>query len=149
MTVRILALGNEAAGDDGAAIEAARRLEDRCEVTIAGRPGSRLLDLLDSPRPTVLVDVIRSGNPPGHIMSLPLSSIAEASVASEQMSSHGFGPSEVLRLGHVLGRPLPPGYFVGIEGVAFGVGQPQSPELDVAMDDFVDAIWSAACQLEN
>lgn len=149
MKARILALGNEAAGDDGAAIDAARQLESKCDVTIAGRPGSRLLDLLSSSRPTVLIDVVRSGQPPGTILRLPLSKIADASAHEAQMSSHGFGPSEVLRLGKALGRPLPIGQFVGIEGADFGIGQPMSPGIAAAMDEFVDEIWSAVCDLES
>ncbi|PRP96543.1 hypothetical protein ENSA5_36190 [Enhygromyxa salina] len=153
MKARIIALGNEAAGDDGAAILAARQLEGEFTVTIAGRPGARLLELLDplepleppaDSGPTILVDVTRSGRSPGTIVSLPLASIAEAAIASAQMSSHGFGPSETLRLGAALGRPLPPGRFVGVEGWRFEIGQPLSPPLAAALDDLVAAIRSAA-----
>lgn len=150
MKARIIALGNEVAGDDAAAIYAARELADEFEVTLAGRPGARLLELLDpldppdGVGPTVLVDVTRSGQAPGHIVSLSLAALAEAAIAGAQTSSHGFGPGEALRLGAALGRPLPPGRFVGIEGRQFGIGQPLSPPLAAALDALVAAIRAAA-----
>ena len=65
--IRVIGLGSEMARDDGAALEAARRLSSDVdvEVLLAGRPGAGLLDLFDARRPTVLLDVVRTGAPPG------------------------------------------------------------------------------------
>ena len=145
--MRIIALGNPDAGDDAAAIEAARRLETDYRVVIAGRPGAGLLDLLDGAGPTVLVDVTRTSQPSGQIIELPLATLADAAIAEPQLSSHGFGPSEALRLGQALGRAVPPGRFVGIEGERFEVGQPLSPAVSAALDDLVAAIRAAAAEL--
>ena len=149
MKPRIIALGNEDAGDDAAAIQAARALEGKFAVTIAGRPGAGLLELLEPrghPGPTVLVDVTRSGQAPGRIVSLPLAAIASASIIEPQVSSHGFGPGEALRLAAALGRERAPGHFVGIEGLRFEAGQPLSAPVSAAMHDFIAAIRSAATQ---
>src|SRR5690606_29930488 len=109
--VRVLALGNPMASDDGAAIEAAQRVAPRpgVEIVIAGRPGAGLLDLLDPDVPLVLVDVVRMGGKIGSVVELPLAEVQRASVDGKPISSHGFGPAQALALAEALGRPLPRG----------------------------------------
>jgi hydrogenase maturation protease len=154
--VRIVALGNDMAGDDGAGLEAVRRLEARLaangsdgtvDMILAGRPGAALLDLLPAAVPVVLVDVTRSGAAPGTIFSLALDDLTGAITGERQVSSHGFGPGETLRLGQVLGRPLPRGRFVGIEGGSFDVGAGLSPAVARALDAMVAAVLRAARDL--
>ena len=144
MNARIIALGNIHAQDDGAAIVAAKQLASEMQVVLAGRPGATLLDLLAGTDPVVVADVVRSGLPGGEIVCYPLSALTEGVIPDVQLSSHGFGPAETLQLGSALGRTLPPGYFVGIEGERFGVGQDLSPPVLMAMNNFVDAIRKAA-----
>jgi hypothetical protein len=81
--VRLIALGADAAGDDAAALIAARSLQDddRLELLLAGRPGEALLDLLDTSRPVVLVDVVRTGSNPGHVHQLRLRDLVERAAA--------------------------------------------------------------------
>ncbi len=144
MDARVIALGNLGAQDDGAAILAAERLKDKLEVVIAGRPGTGLLDLLEGDQAVVLVDVTQSGQPPGHIMCVPLAQLTQALDPSAQVSCHGFGPTETLRLGRALGRSLPPGFFVGVEGQHYTVGQSLSPAVVAVMDQFVATIHQVA-----
>lgn len=152
--VRVIVLGNDTAGDDAAALEAARRVdaqvvsrkgdEEEIELVLAGRPGAGLLDLLPANVPTVLVDVTRSGAAPGTIFDLDLDELTGAITGERHFSSHGFGPGEALRLGKALGRPLPRGRFVGIEGIRFDTGATLSPAVAGAMESLVTAVIRAA-----
>lgn len=128
--IRVIALGSPHGGDDEVALTLAQTLaaDDDIELVLAGRPGAGLLDLLDTPRPVLLLDVVRSGAPAGTIFDMPLTDLCERALASEQVSSHGFGPAEALRLAAALGRELPRGRFVGIEGAQFELGaEPSAP----------------------
>lgn len=154
--VRIIALGNDMAGDDAAALDVVRRLEARLVATgsdgeldmiLAGRPGADLLDLLPADVPTVLVDVTRSGAAPGTIFNLGLDELNDAITGERHVSSHGFGPGDALRLGKALGRALPQGRFVGVEGRRFEAGAGMSAEVAGALDATIAAVLQAARDL--
>ncbi|HLT37087.1 MAG TPA: hydrogenase maturation protease [Enhygromyxa sp.] len=128
--VRVLALGSLHGGDDEVALTLARSLVDQgVDLVLAGRPGAGLVDLLDTELPVLLLDVVRSGARPGTIVELSLAQLCERALAIEQVSSHGFGPAEALQLAGALGRELPRGRFLGIEGASFELGAEPSPEL--------------------
>jgi hydrogenase maturation protease len=143
---RVVALGNDAAGDDGAALAAARIAAEGgdLDVVLAGRPGVGLLDLLDGGAPVVLVDVVRTGGRPGALVEVPLDAILDRAVASAPSSSHGFGPAEALALARSLGRPLPRGIFLGIEGARFEAGAPLGDDVAAAVPALAAAIRRAA-----
>jgi hydrogenase maturation protease len=148
----VIALGNDAAGDDGAALAAARALaagKSGVDVVLAGRPGVALLDLLDPARPAVLLDVVRSGGAPGAIHELRLAEVVDRAAAAPQVSSHGFGPAEALRLARALGRPLPRGIFVGIEGARFDAGAPLSDAVAESIPTLIDAARAAVAALRS
>lgn len=146
--VRIIVLGNPHASDDGAALRAADSL--RCgQVIMAGRPGPGLLDLLEGDEPVVLVDVTRSGAGPGTIHRMNLRELCGAALAGPNVSSHGFGPAQALRLGAALGRTLPEGTFVGVEGARFDPGSELTPAVAQALPSLIAAIEDAAHDLER
>ena len=145
--VRVICLGNLQAADDGAALRAADLLENE-HVVRAGRPGAALLDLLDGEGPVVLVDVTRSGAMPGTIHLLGMDELASAAIAGPSVSSHGLGLAEAFELGRALGRPLPPGRFVGVEGARFEPGNELSPAVEAALPALVRAIGEAIAALE-
>jgi hydrogenase maturation protease len=154
--VKLIVLGNEAAGDDGAAFVAVNRVIKKVaasetnksadtipSIVFAGRPDTELLDLLDSPEPVILVDVVLESGQPGHVITLSFDELITGVIPVTSVSSHGFGPAEILKLGQALGRPLPNGCFVGIEGIDFDAGHPLSEPVARAMDEFVDCIQAA------
>jgi hydrogenase maturation protease len=145
--VRVLCLGNPHASDDGAAFAVADALTER-EAIRAGRPGSGLLDLLEGDAPVVLVDATRTGAPAGTVHRLDLAELAGVSQTQPNVSSHGFGPAEALQLGHALGRPLPRGTFVGVEGERFEPGSELSPAVRQALPELVAAVRQAIATLE-
>lgn len=137
--VLVICLGNPHAGDDGAALLAADSLAG-CAIVRAGRPGPGLLDLLEREGPVVLVDVTQSGEAPGTLHHLDLGELTSAAVAGPNVSSHGFGPAQTLALGQALGRPMPPGHFIGIEGQRFEAGEELSPAVREGLPALVEAI---------
>ena len=146
--VRVIVLGNASASDDGAALAAARTLEE-LDVVEAGRPGPDLVDLLGPATPIVLVDVTCSNAPPGHIHVLNLQELMDATAPVVPLSSHGFGPAQALRLARALGRPLPRGTFVGIEGQRFSPGFELSEPVHANLDALCCAIRQAVERLQQ
>ena len=145
--VRVIALGNRDAGDDGAALDAVALATANFELTPAGRPGARLLELLSEERATVVVDVTRGAGTPGTVTTWRLDELSTHVGAQAQVSSHGFGPAETLQLAAILGRTLPLGIFVGIEGECFEPGVGLSPSIVRALPNFVAALDEAVATL--
>lgn|GEM_PF-3234813 len=166
--MKVVALGNDNAGDDGAALLAAKqvaantvaasvkssnpptentpsksRISVKPEFVFAGRVGTELLDIFDSTEPIILLDVVTGSGPPGHILRLGFDELINYVAPGRQVSSHGFGPAEVLQLGQALGRSLPGGCFIGIEGHHFGPGRALSAAVNAAMGAFVETIQTA------
>ena len=137
---RIIVLGNELAGDDAAAIEAIRNFDDNDHIVIAGRPGLDLIDYLDTDEFVILVDVTRTGVPPGLIVKLSMKKLQEAALADVSFSNYGFGPAETLKLMKSLNKPLPEGCFIGIEGSQFKVGAGTSSMVRSAMPKLIQEI---------
>jgi hydrogenase maturation protease len=149
VSVRVVALGSALHRDDGAALRVAEALGDEVEVIVAGRPGPGLLELLDPARPTVLLDAVRLGAAPGAVVEVPLAELPGAAIVWGAVSSHAFGAAQALRLGEALGRPLPPGRFLGIGGVRFEPGEGLSPEVEAGLPAWVRATRRAIAALRD
>ena len=144
---RIVALGNRDRGDDGAALLVADRLRTEASVVLAGRPGPGLLDLLLPDQDCILLDVTLSGAPPGTLHQFLLRTLNPGSLPDARVSSHGFGPGEALALAGALGRRLPHGYFIGIEGECYDLGTGLSPAVEEALPRFEEMVREALRQM--
>ncbi|MFV8750262.1 hydrogenase maturation protease [Nannocystaceae bacterium ST9] len=136
--MRVIALGSAMRGDDGFMLALAERMfagDPSVALVLAGRPGAGLLDLLDTDDRVLLLDVVVSGRAPGTLHHFTLAELPEHAKALAQLSSHGFGPAEALELARALGRRLPEGEFLGIEGGRFELGGEVSPELVASSAD--------------
>ena len=161
MRVRIVALGNPDRGDDGAALAVAARLKEgvggvqamggaglteedgepgQVRVILAGRPGPGLLDLLPPDEFCLLLDTTSSGAPPGTVHEISLEALTPDLLPDLRVSSHGFGPGEALALARALGRSLPEGVFLGIEGGVFDLGESFSPAVQEALPRYRQAV---------
>lgn len=151
--MRVIALGNAMASDDGAALAAAARLHaDKTpglDIRLAGRPGPGLLDLLDPTIPTLILDVVRRGAAPGELIRIPLDQLAQAAAVDGALSSHGLGLGQAMQLAEQLGRPLPPGLFLGIGGERFSPGTALSPRVQAGLHAWCAAARAALEALER
>lgn len=154
MKVRVIALGSPHNGDDELALRAGERLrealgDEAIELKLAGRPGPGLVDLLSGDDPVLVLDVVRSGAAAGTVHRIELAGLPEAAAAQAQLSSHGFGPAEALKLARALDRPLPAGEFVGIEGARFEPGAAPSPAVVDHFEDFLAAARASVASLRE
>ncbi|GAB4208920.1 MAG: hypothetical protein OHK0013_27820 [Sandaracinaceae bacterium] len=149
VSVRVIALGSELAGDDAAALQVAARLAPRAgvEVVLAGRPGPALIEHFEEGVPVVLLDVVRRGLSPGEVITLPLDTLVSRGLSSGSLTSHDLGPVDALRLGEALGRPAPRGLFVGIGGACFSPGPALSAEVARGLSALEAALAAAIARL--
>lgn len=141
--IRIIGVGNGMRGDDAVGLLAARQLRqtigDRVEVIEAEMAGVNLIDLMKGAQVVILVDAARSGQAPGTIHRLDVSTGPIGSWMFPH-SSHAIGISEALELARVLGS-LPATVIVyGVEAGNTEAGQPLSPAMATALDEVVDRI---------
>ena len=103
--VRVIGIGQPAAGDDGAGIAVVRLLREHArlpagvEIHETSDPG-RLMALLDGIRRAVLVDALVSDQSPGQIKCLRPEALARYPQAP--VSSHGVGVAEAIALARAL-----------------------------------------------
>lgn len=145
---RILCLGNELVGDDGAGLRVGRvlralALPPEIAVELRRSVGLDLLDLLDPEEELVVVDAARTGGPPGQVRSFPL---AELDAVDGAPPCHGLGLAEVLALAARLGAGLPPRTtVVTIEAAALDrYGSALDPRVEEAIPRAVAAALTAA-----
>lgn len=148
MTHRIIALGQAAAGDDGAGLavldELRRRgLGDSPDVELIGaRDATALVELLDAPGEVVIVDAAL-GPPAGTVLELGDGDLAERGV--DPVSTHGMRLSEILGLARALSSAAP-GASPSIRVVAIAIERPAalreglSPEVAAAVTRAADVV---------
>lgn len=128
MTKLVIGIGNTDRGDDAAGVLAVRQLESM--NVVERRDCSDLIDLWADSEDVTVVDAMRSGRPPGTVLSFD--AVRESLPARSFPSTHSFGVAETVELARVLGR-LPRRLRVfGIEASNFGHGSQPSPEVVAA-----------------
>ncbi|MCC6552992.1 MAG: hydrogenase maturation protease [Polyangiaceae bacterium] len=148
MGARIIALGQPAAGDDGAGPMVLARVRELgpppgVELALA-RDAVALLDLLRTPARVVLVDAVLA-SPAGEVLELDPAALAEHGLAS--VSSHGISVGEALALARALDADaLSP----DIRVVAITIARPDchsvalSPEVAAAVPRAADLAFALA-----
>ncbi|MBK8995799.1 MAG: hydrogenase maturation protease [Myxococcales bacterium] len=109
MAVRVIGLGQRAAGDDGVGLcvldALAANPPNGAELHPVGDP-ARLVELLQGADRVVLVDAAVGAGPAGGVLALGLAELAEAPLSP--VSTHGIGVRQALELARVLaGGALP------------------------------------------
>lgn len=157
-SVLVIGIGNEFRQDDGAGIEAARRLRSRAlpGIVVLERSGegTGLMAAWDGAAAVVIViDAVSSGASPGTVHRFEVTAAPSAQPDSDgprppsrifRGTSHQIGLGEAIDLASALGT-LPAHLVVyGIEGQAFGEGTDLSPAVALAVDEVVARIAANA-----
>lgn len=152
MRSRIVCLGNEIVSDDAIGIRVGRVLQrlvlpDGVDLSVQPALGLDLLDVLVDHDRVLIVDAVRTGGPPGTLVSLDLTDAA--SLAQCPACSHSFGVAEVLEVARRMGIEARSVSVVGVEArVLDRFGTALSPEVQAALPALVDAAlsWGGASE---
>ncbi|MFN0155340.1 MAG: hydrogenase maturation protease [Gaiella sp.] len=143
MTARrtgVAVLGTPFRGDDAVGPLVGERLRARgLEVLDCRDEPTRLIEPFTQLDVAVIVDAVRSGSAVGtvHVVEAAAGRLpADLALAS----THAVGVGEALELGRALGRAPRRVVLVGVEGRAFGMGDPLTPEVEQALDAAADAV---------
>jgi len=102
--VRVIGIGQPAAGDDYAGIAVARALREQplpaaVAIHVITDP-ARLIELLQGIRCAILIDALVSDNGPGNIMRLTPEELA--AYPNTPLSSHEMNVADAIKLAHTL-----------------------------------------------
>jgi hydrogenase maturation protease len=130
-------LGSPYRGDDAVGPLAAERLRRAgAEVLDCADEPTRLLDRWAGLDTLVVVDAVVGGCPVGTVRRVEAGSgplPGELRLAS----THALGVAEALELGRAVGRAPQRVVVLGVEGAAFGMGDPMTPSVEAALDRLV------------
>ena len=132
MSAAAVCLGTPYRGDDGAGPLVADRLRaDGIRLLECDHEPTRLLDQWAGLDLVVIVDAIRSGAPAGTVRRIETD---EEPLPRDLglASSHAFGVADALELAQALGRAPRRVIVYGIEGAAFGMGDPMTAAVTAA-----------------
>lgn len=139
MTRVVIGVGNPSRGDDGAGVAVAERMDPRGLTATAP---FQLVELWEGSDDVVVIDAVRSGDPPGTIHRFEVGSQA-LPTGMLGGSTHAIGVAEVIELAKALGR-LPARLTVyGIEVGGLSHGGALSPEVEAAVATVVEEVARA------
>jgi hydrogenase maturation protease len=144
--VAVLICGERLRGDDGVAVLAASLLPyDVAALASITEVGQLSVEALLAAASDAAVIVVDSavGVAPGRVVVLPLSALASGSGGDvAPASTHAMPARQVLMLAAELrGAPIG-GIFIGLGGMAFGLGEELSPAVAAGLPEFAAAIES-------
>jgi hydrogenase maturation protease len=134
--MRVIGVGNEWRGDDGAGLEVARRLGGR---QLQGEPIG-LVEALDGTDEVAIVDAVFSGAPPGTVHEFEAGANPLPVALFGSSSTHALGLAEAIEIARSLGRLPGRVRVLGIEGARFDYGRGLSPEVQAAVEECTRSI---------
>ncbi len=144
LNVLVLGIGNILLSDEGAGVKAVEKLKnqyrfpDEVEIIDGGTMGIELLSIFDNRSHIILVDAIKSGNPPGTIIDIP----DPPAFLRQRISPHQIGICDVLALAGISEDLSCHISLIGIEPENLSAGLELSPEVSCNMDTLVENILS-------
>ncbi len=133
-------LGNRYRGDDAVGPLVADRLRAAgAAVLECDDEPTRLLDAWAGLDLVVIVDAVSSGATAGTVHRVEA---GEGPLPGDLglASTHAFSVPDALELGRALGRVPRRVLVIGVEGVAFGMGDPVTPAVEAALDGVAEAV---------
>jgi hydrogenase maturation protease len=144
----ILGLGNLLCTDDGVGAVAVHRLLKAYEmpegavVLDGGTLGLALLPYLMSADVAILVDAIRTDDPPGTLVRLEGEEVAPAVAA--RLSVHQVGVADLLNSARLLDRYPPRVILLGLVPASIGLGVELTPAVETQLPSLVSAVVEEA-----
>jgi hydrogenase maturation protease len=143
-TVLVLGLGNPLRGDDGIGPriveELIRRgLPEGVTAQDVGNAGLDLLNVLEGWERAVIVDAADMGRAPGRFVRFTPDEV-RLTQASDHISLHNAGLSEVLALADALGKTLPEVVIFGVQPAEIDWRAGLSSSVEAAIPVLTDAI---------
>lgn len=133
-------LGTRYRGDDAVGPLVAERLRAAgANVLECNDEPTRLLDAWAGLELVVIVDAVSSGSAPGTVHRVDP---GEGPLPRDLglASTHAFSVPDALELGRALGRAPERVVVIGVEGKAFGMGDPVTAAVEAALDGVADAV---------
>lgn len=147
----VLGLGNPLCGDDGAGIAAVARLRARYEapegvqMLDGGTLGLSLLPHLQSARRAILVDAVRTSDPPGTLVRIEGDDVAHA--AAHKLSPHQVGVADLLDGALLSGGKPGAMVLVGVVPARIELGTTRSAAVEARIDALVQAVVEEAARM--
>jgi hydrogenase maturation protease len=141
--VIVMGLGNVLLTDDGAGVAALHLLARTCPVAgqvqlvDGGTLGLALLDYFEQDTVLILLDAVRTDDPPGTVVVLEGSDVAEA--AGTKLSPHQVGVLDLLQAAAHTGRTPKRIVLVGVVPASLELGLERTPAVEAALPAMVDA----------
>jgi hydrogenase maturation protease len=138
VTIRVIGLGSDLGGDDGAGLAVARRLREEgghnLDIRMCSGDTASLLGMWEGSEVVLVIDAADTGSPPGTVHHFELEESLPPLTATRSIgSTHKAGLADAISLAEALGR-LPARLIVYlIEGACFDVGAPLSPTVAAAV----------------
>lgn len=147
----VLGLGNVLCGDDGLGVVAVERLRRRgplpegVRLLDGGTLGLSLLGCFDGADDVILVDAVRTGEPPGTLVRLEGDEVAPA--VRERLSCHQIGVADLLDALRWMGTLPRRLVLLGLVPRTLELGLERSAEVEDGLDRLVEAVAAEAALL--
>lgn len=151
--VLVLGVGNPLMGDDGIGVELAHRLQERdygplVHVEEGGTLGMTLLPLLEDADTLILLDAVKTGAPPGTVLTRSRDELPRH--FARVISPHQIGMKEVLGAAQLCGTLPRSITLVGVEARHTDFCRPMSAEVRAAVPQALElAETLIACALQE
>lgn len=144
MSVTILGIGNILLMDEGAGVRVIEKLleeyhvPDGVDVIDGGTMGLELLPYVEDKEHVIIVDVVKSGNPPGAIVRIEGNDVPV--FLSSKISPHQLGLSDLLAVAQITGRMPRHVVLIGIEPERIDTGLDLSGTIQSKIDTLVTMV---------
>lgn len=144
----VLGLGNILHADDGAGVQAVRRLHEDARVPAdvelieGGTLGLELLSYVWECSRLIVIDAVDVGRPPGTVVRM---SREELNGLPGESSVHQLGVSDLLVALRVLAQKQPEVVLLGVQPASTEWSTQLSPPVSAAMDLLVDSVIRELC----
>lgn len=147
MSVLVVGIGQPFRGDDAFGLKAVHLWQEKhpdtarlVRVKVTDTPHLELLDVIKNIQSAILVDAISAGTDPGRLVRLVSNNLSALNLDAKL--SHGWGVTEILKLGQIINPALNKVHMVliGVIGDDFSIKAGLSPQVQASLDSAVEMI---------